>query len=74
MPDTASSFRLSVATRRRLDALSSRLNLTKTDVIGIAITHLLSCLERDQTIWLELPSEPKGGPPEAQAGSSEQVA
>lgn len=65
MPEkTASNFRLSLQTQRRLAKLALRLGKSKTEVLELAVTHLLGSLERDQAVWLTAPSEPQSDPQE----------
>jgi len=53
------NFRLSPTTTRRLAKLALRLGKSKTDVLETAVVHLLGTLERDQAVWMTVPSEPQ---------------
>ena len=63
MPEKSStSFRLSATAQRRLRKLCYRLGKAERDraeVLETAITHCLGSLERDQPLWMTVPSEPQ---------------
>ena len=54
----ARTFRLTDLDDKRLDRLRRMVDKSPSAVQSLALAHLLATLERDQPIWLTVPSEP----------------
>ncbi len=57
LPTTPRSFRLSEQDIDRLNRLQRRLGRSQTEVVSMAITHLLAALLRDERVHLTVPDE-----------------
>lgn len=58
MPGHSRSFRLSDQAIRRMERLVRMLNTSRNDVVEIAVSHLLATVEKDEPVYLRVPSEP----------------
>jgi hypothetical protein len=66
LPDRPRSFRLSDQDLDRLQRLQHRLGRSQTDIVSMALVHLLVSLERDERIHLAEPphfADPLREPP-----------
>lgn len=61
LPTTPRSFRLSEQDLDRLSRLQRQLGRSQTEVVSMAITHLLATLRRDERVHLTVPGEEEGG-------------
>lgn len=59
LPTTPRSFRLSEQDIDRLGQLQRRLGRSQTEVVSMAITHLLASILRDERVHLTVPDEPE---------------
>lgn len=57
LPTKQRSFRLSDRSVAHLERLADRLNRNQTDVVELALAHLLATLERDERVHLTPPSD-----------------
>lgn len=57
LPTKPRSFRLTDHSVDQLERLQARLRRNQTDVVQLAITHLLATLERQEPVHLEVPSD-----------------
>jgi hypothetical protein len=58
------TFRLTDLDDKRLDRLRRMVDKSPSAVQSLALVHLLATLERDQPVWLRVPSEPDEPVPE----------
>jgi hypothetical protein len=64
------NFKFGPLTAKRLEKLGRKLDKSDTAILEIAITHLLSTLERDEPVRMTIPTEgsvthKRGVPPDA---------